>query len=295
MMTPKKTTIRYIDFFTFFPLEIICLIFNFLPPEAVAESTMVSKLWAQQLFRCDSCWSDVIVTELSGGDFLYPCQQLSHIIHHVHHLTLPYGSHYLQLFLNRMARTHSDTHFKSITFASHYIPPKSQTYNTKTLIKPPTPQFLVNFLSILIRKNHATLKSIILPNTARISPQIIKTRLARIGSKITINSIHFIKQEPTPIHPKPIYYPLPPLPKQLPHLRDPTQLLNWHTYWTEEDQDALVWLYRRLPDQWNTICLYLLRSSGGCRQKYRQIHEMYKSDKGGTRVPRPLSSWWEIS
>ncbi|KAI7847063.1 hypothetical protein BDC45DRAFT_542260 [Circinella umbellata] len=156
-------------FFTFFHLEIICIIFGFLPPEAIAESALVSKLWAQQLFRCDSCWSKIIVTELSGGDFLHPCQQLTHIIHHVHHLTLPYGSHYLQLFLNRMAHTHSDTHFKSITFASYYTSPKSQT---------------------------------------RISPQIIKTRLARIGSKITIDSIHFIKQEATSIRSTPKHYPL---------------------------------------------------------------------------------------
>ena len=123
----KKFKVRFVDFFTFFPLEIICIIFDFLPPETVAECTLVSKLWAQQLFRCDSCWSNVVVTELSGGDFLQPCQQLTYIIHHVHHITLPYGSHYLQLFLNRMARTQSKTHFKSISFASYYTPVESES------------------------------------------------------------------------------------------------------------------------------------------------------------------------
>ncbi|KAI7846878.1 hypothetical protein BDC45DRAFT_562664 [Circinella umbellata] len=108
-----------------------------------------------------------------------------------------------------MARTYSDTHFKSVTFTSYYASPKSQkAYNTKPLIKPPTPQFLVNFLSILIWKNHVTLESIILPHTARISPQIIKTRVAHIGSKITIDSIHFIKQEATSIRSTPKHYPL---------------------------------------------------------------------------------------
>lgn len=88
--------------------------------------------------------------------------------------------------------------------------------NPETLIKAPTPQFLVNFLSIIIRKNHSTLESIILPKTARISPQIIKSRLTRIGSKITVDSIHFVKQEPRCIRPGPIYYRLPPIPKQIP-------------------------------------------------------------------------------